>query len=47
MIPDEVMEEAERVLGYWEIHGDSPEVVARWALPDLLDLARMIVGEAA
>jgi hypothetical protein len=39
-------EEAERLLSYWEIHGDSPETVAKWAITDLLGILRYIVEEA-
>lgn len=35
-----VQEEAERLLGYWEIHGDSPETVAKWAFEDLMGFLR-------
>lgn len=38
-----VWEEAERLLGYWERHGDNPEVVAKWAVVDMLELVRRIV----
>jgi len=38
-----LLEEAERLLGYWEIHGDSPEVVAKWAITDMLGILRFIV----
>ena len=40
-----LQEEAERLLGYWEQHGDSPETVARWAIPDMLGILRFIVEE--
>lgn len=38
-------EEAERLLGYWEQHGDNPEVVAKWAITDMLGILRYIVEE--
>lgn len=37
-----LQEEAERLLSYWEQHGDNPETVAKWAVDDLLGLARFI-----
>lgn len=42
-----LIEEAERLLSYWEIHGDDPAVVAKWAVQDMLALVRRIVDEAA
>lgn len=38
-----VRDEAERLLGYWEIHGDNPEVVAKWAVQDLMGFLRYFV----
>jgi hypothetical protein len=38
-----IQEEAERLAGYWEQHGETPEVVAKWAVSDLLDFVRQIV----
>lgn len=38
-------EEAERLLSYWEIHGGQPEVVAKWAITDMLGILRYIVEE--
>ena len=38
-----LVEEAERLLGYWEQHGEDPEVVARWAITDMLVILRYIV----
>lgn len=35
-----VQEEAERLLGYWERHGDNPETVAKWAFEDLMGFLR-------
>ena len=40
-----LVEEAERLLGYWEIHGGNPEVVAKWAVTDMLGILRFIVEE--
>jgi len=40
-----LLEEAERLLGYWEQHGDNPEVVAKWAIEDMLGILRYIVEE--
>ncbi|KJK12559.1 hypothetical protein UB45_07730 [Terrabacter sp. 28] len=37
-----LLEEAERLLCYWEQHGDSPEVVSKWALSDLMGILRQI-----
>lgn len=42
-----LQEEAERLLSYWEIHGNDPEVVSRWAIQDMLGLLRFIVEEVA
>lgn len=38
-----LVEEAERLLSYWEIHGNDPAVVAKWAVEDMLGLLRFIV----
>ncbi len=38
-------DEAERLLDYWERHGNNPEAVAEWAVSDLLGLLRFIVEE--
>lgn len=35
-----VQEEAERLLSYWEIHGDNPEAVSKWAMDDLMGFLR-------
>jgi hypothetical protein len=35
-------EEAERLLSYWEQHGDNPEAVAKWAITDMLGILRYI-----
>ena len=40
-----LVEEAERLLSYWEIHGETPEVVAKWAVSDMLGILRFIVEE--
>ena len=40
-----LQEEAERLLSYWEQHGDSPEDVARWAVSDLLGFVRFVAEE--
>ena len=37
-----VQEEAERLLFYWERHGDNPDSVAKWAVSDLLGFVRFI-----
>ena len=37
-------ERAEDLLGYWERHGDNPEAVTKFAVQDLLDLARKVVA---
>lgn len=38
-----IRDEAERLLGYWDRHGDNPEAVARWAIEDMLGILRYIV----
>ena len=38
-----VLEEAERLLSYWEIHGDNAEAVTKWAVPDLLGFVRLVM----
>ena len=38
-------EEAERLLSYWERHGDNPEAVAKWAVTDMLGILRYIVED--
>ena len=40
-------EEAERLLSYWEAHGDNPEAVSKWAVQDMLGILRFIVEEQA
>ena len=40
-----LLEEAERLLSYWEIHGESPETVAKWAISDMLGILRFIIEE--
>ena len=40
-----LLEEAERLLGYWEQHGEDPETVAKWAVTDMLGILRFIVEE--
>lgn len=40
-----LIEEAERLLSYWELHGDNPEAVAKWAVADMLGILRYIVEE--
>lgn len=40
-----LQEEAERLLSYWERHGDNPEVVAKWAIEDMLGILRYIVED--
>lgn len=40
-------EEAERLLSYWERHGNDPKVVSKWAVDDLLGILRFIVEGAA
>jgi hypothetical protein len=42
-----LVEEAERLLGYWEQHGESPETVAKWAVSDMLGILRFIIEEAS
>lgn len=43
--PESLKEEAERLVSYWEIHGEQPEVVARWAMHDLLPFVRRVAEE--
>jgi hypothetical protein len=38
-------EEAECLLSYWDIHGDSPETVAKWAVSDMLGILRFITED--
>lgn len=38
-------EEAERLLGYWERHGNNPETVSKWAVSDMLGILRYIAEE--
>lgn len=38
-------EEAERLLSYWERHGNNPETVAKWAMDDLFGILRFIAEE--
>ena len=40
-----LQEEAERLLSYWERHGNNPETVAKWALDDLLGICRYIAED--
>ena len=40
-----LLEEAERLLSYWEIHGETPEAVTKWAVSDMLGILRFIVEE--
>ena len=40
-----VRDEAERLLGYWEQHGEDPHAVAKWAMTDMLGILRFIVEE--
>ena len=40
LVPREVLDEADRLVGYWERHGDSAEAVDRWAVSDLLGFVR-------
>ena len=40
-----LQEEAERLLGYWEIHGDTPAAVAKWAVSDMLGILRFILED--
>lgn len=42
-----LVEEAERLLGYWEQHGEDPETVAKWAIQDMLGILRYIVEEVS
>lgn len=44
---NDLIEEAERLLGYWGIHGSDPEAVAKWAVQDMLGFLRLVVGEQA
>lgn len=37
-----VTSEAERLLNYWERHGDNPEAVTKWAVSDLLGFVRLV-----
>jgi hypothetical protein len=37
-----LQEEAERLLSYWEQHGNDPETVSRWAMDDLFGILRYI-----
>lgn len=43
----ELIEEAERLLSYWEQHGSDPTTAAKWAVTDLLGILRFIVEEGA
>jgi hypothetical protein len=40
-----IQDEAERLLGYWERHGDNPEAVAKWAVTDMLSFLRLIAED--
>lgn len=42
-----LQEEAERLLDYWERHGDNPEAVEKWAVADMIGILRYIVEEGA
>ena len=42
-----LVEDAERLLHYWEQHGENPEVAAQWAIHDMLGFLRLIVPEAS
>lgn len=42
-----IEDEAERLLGYWERHGDDPDAVRKWAVEDMLSLARRITEEVS
>lgn len=42
-----IEEEAERLLGYWEQHGDDPATVAKWAVSDMIGFLRFIVEAGA
>lgn len=44
-MPKHLIEEAERLLGYWDIHGSDPEVVARWAVTDLIGFLGEVLAE--
>jgi hypothetical protein len=35
-------EEAQRLLDYWEAHGENLEAVSKWAISDLLGICRYI-----
>lgn len=35
-----ILDEADRLVSYWELHGDNPETVAKWAVDDLLGFLR-------
>lgn len=37
-----IQEHAEDLLGYWEIHGEQPEVVQKWAMEDMFGILRHI-----
>lgn len=45
MTDSATIEKAEDLISYWQQHGDNEEVVAKWAVEDLLKLARMVTGE--
>jgi hypothetical protein len=40
-------DEAERLLSYWEQHGENPEAVAKWAITDMLGILRYILEDEA
>lgn len=40
-----VVQEAWRLLNYWEQHGDDPHVVHKWAVHDMLGFLRLITEE--
>lgn len=40
-----LVEEAERLLSYWQRHGNNPSTVSAWAVQDLLGILRFIVEE--
>ena len=40
LIDAAVIDEAERLVSYWERHGDNPRAVAKWAVDDLLGFVR-------
>lgn len=42
-----LIEEAERLLGYWEVHGNDPTTVAKWAVEDMLGILRFIIEDVA